>query len=131
MRYLLNRISCLLLACCAIAYCMQAQDDSDDMGTFDVELGSTFISNMAIHRHGESAIAMHSLKNHRIFPEHRHNKKYQSGKHHPFKVIVPQRETNNTALYISSSIHNPVIPPGYQYLFFREINPPPPRHIAC
>ncbi len=93
-----------------------------DADGYDVELdGDAVISNSA----GYDLPLTHTT---RIFPEHHHNKKYQTGKHISFKVIVPETTLPTKDIVAYKNDKLPIaMPKKYAYLFFQEINPPPPK----
>jgi hypothetical protein len=57
-----------------------------------------------------------------------HSHKGQVPKFISFEIILPALHV--FAFHgIQPVVHNSAIPPGYSFLFYREINPPPPK--AC
>ncbi|RYE24279.1 MAG: hypothetical protein EOP51_07860 [Sphingobacteriales bacterium] len=93
-----------------------------DVDGYDVEVdGGTVISNSGDYEipQQERIVTM--------FPEHHHNKKFQTNKHITFETVLPQIKLPvDTAIYCSKE-QSIVIPEEYAYLFFEEINPPPPK----
>ncbi len=100
----------------------QISDVPDEEG-FSVEQGRTEIENTGY----DSPFDPISHKNASILPEHRHNKKFQSVKHIDLKVVVPQLVFPAAYVYYDEVVNTPVLPDSYQYLYYREINPPPPK----
>jgi len=131
MRYLFNRICCLLFACCIFTCIVGTYNDADDLDSFDVELGDTYISSAHdANRFDRESYPLPTEKRHHVLPEHRHNKKYQNSKFHSFKTIVPETVQTHIVTYTEEPAAYATTHSVYKYLFFREINPPPPRHCA-
>jgi len=53
--------------------------------------------------------------------------KFNIGKHLSFKIVLPQKEDVSFPTLPDDIGYNVAIPENYDYLFFREINPPPPK----
>lgn len=117
------RIFCLLFALNVMALGVQAQDDGDDDG-FSVELD---LDQVNIHATGYDS--PYDMTSHKavMFPEHKHSKKFQSVKHINFKVIVPQFVIPAIFQVYDVAVNTPVLPHQYKFLFYRKINPPPPK----
>lgn len=115
------RFICLLVTMHIFALTASAEAGLDADG-YDVELdGDAIFSNS-----GEYSIP-HQYHITHIVPVHHHNKKLQTNKHVSFKTILSEIELPQVpALYYSDS-QPIVIPEEYTYLFFKEINPPPPK----
>jgi len=107
---------------------VQANDvdgDADD-NTFDLELGATSFS-QAPGYHDFQALQTQQEKVTHSFSENHHNKKYQPGRHISVQLFLSFSEYKQP-LYIYPVLqHTPAVFPAYRYLYFREINPPPPK----
>lgn len=121
----IGRFFCLLLVLQVFILTAHADDMDDD--EFVIEQGITVISapnhnnalmmdQSMIHRHKET----------RILPDH-HNKKYQIGKHISVQTVVTRTPDIHFHSFYESIVHTPSVPEDYRYIFFREINPPPPK----
>ncbi|OJW83460.1 MAG: hypothetical protein BGO69_08275 [Bacteroidetes bacterium 46-16] len=81
------------------------------------------------HHHGGQHLNSSSdhKKNNFSSSDHRHNKKYNNGRHISLDLYFDFE--NNSRVFIPSEAIalTPLISPHYRYLFYREINPPPPK----
>lgn len=117
-----GRFLCLLVTLHVFVLTARAEASLDADG-YDIELdGDAVISN------GESSDLPIKPATH-IFPEHHHNKKYQTGKHISFKVIISETKIAITYVAYKDNETPVVMPEKYAYLFFQEINPPPPKAL--
>ena len=53
--------------------------------------------------------------------------KFNIGKHLPFKIVLPATSKNQSTGILADVAHMHRLPNGYSYLYFTEINPPPPK----
>jgi hypothetical protein len=95
---------------------------SIDENGIDVELGNTSIkspkqNDNLFHCHQKKQVITHS-KGH---------KKFHGGKHIGFEVTLVIKPFQYTSFLDATSFHTPLVNNDYDYLFFQEINPPPPK----
>ncbi len=103
-------------------------DDMDDCDyDFDISLTQTVIH---VH-HKEIKDLEHAPVQTHVSQDHKHPKKYQSVKHISFKVVVPVALKLQHPVVPDQAVRKPVIPKNYEYLFCREINPPPPKQFVA
>jgi hypothetical protein len=108
---------------------VQANDTDDD---FDLEPGYTTINQIDDQAAGYNDMnqqQQQQQKNPVLFSDHHHSKKYQPGKHISVQLFLGFSDYAPPPCFYTSITHTPAIYPAYRYLYFREINPPPPK--AC
>jgi len=105
---------------------VQADEADDNDMSFDVELGYTTITQQIGYTEAVSMQEHHEKKT-QILPEHNHNKKLLAGKHISVQLFLIVSDFRQPFYTFPVIIHTPAIPPAYRYLYFREINPPPPK----
>jgi hypothetical protein len=107
---------------------VQANDADDD---FDLELGYTTINQVNDQAAGynDAGRQEQQQKTPVLFSDHHHSKKYQIGKHISVQLFLSFTGYVPAPCFYTSITHIAAIYPAYRYLYFREINPPPPK--AC
>lgn len=100
-------------------------EDAADEG-FDLELGYTTINTPDSYT--EADMPQHQEKPVRILSEHHHSKKYQTGKHISVQLYLKLEPVRSLLSVHEPVAHTPAMYPAYRYLYFREINPPPPKN---
>src|SRR6185437_13766757 len=90
---------------------------------FDTDPSSSYVISKS-HKSLENDNPTHSTS---LSSQDKIPHKYNIGKHLSFKVILPQKEDVSFPITLSDIAYNVAIPENYDYLFFREINPPPPK----
>jgi hypothetical protein len=95
----------------------------------DVTTGHAVFQQYHLHGTHELSANLQHKKESSFLSDHKHGKKYRGGKHVSPDIYFSA--FSNPALpRVSQGIaFTPAIPKHYRYLFFREINPPPPK--AC
>jgi hypothetical protein len=99
-----------------------AHDQSIDQNGIDVELGSTAIKNQK-----QDGNFSHLHKKGQVIERHNGHKKFHTAKHISFEVTLATKLLDEAPSIDATSIHTPSAQQEYDYLFYREINPPPPQ----
>jgi len=123
------RIFCIVLCMHMFVVGVQANDVDDN--AFDLELGYTAISQSIDHLPGITATDHQQPQQQnlsQLFSDHHHSKKYQAGKHISIQLFLGFSDYRPSFHLSPLTIHTPAVCPAYRYLYFREINPPPPRY---
>jgi hypothetical protein len=59
--------------------------------------------------------------------KHKHPRKMHVAKHISLKLAVPTTDASYHLNLLETIAFTPSLPDAYRFLFFREINPPPPK----
>lgn len=100
-----------------------AHDQSIDPNGIDVELGST-----SIKSEKQDGNFSHLHKKGQAIERHKGHKKLHIAKHVSFEVTLVTKPLEETPFMDATCIHTPSAQDDYHYLFYREINPPPPEN---
>ena len=76
--------------------------------------------------HHAAGAARHEKEN-SCASDHKQGKKYRNVKHISFELYFSTADVAQIFTPDASLVFTPTIPKHYRYLFFEEINPPPPR----
>lgn len=79
------------------------------------------------HQYAAHTNAQDHKKDNCFSSDHKHSKKYNSGKHNSSEIYFHIPDDATMFLPSEAITLTPNIPTHYRYLFYREINPPPPR----
>lgn len=60
--------------------------------------------------------------------KHKHPRKMHVAKHITLKLAVPSMDEDYHINLLAAASFTPSLPDAYRFLFFREINPPPPKN---
>jgi len=90
------------------------------------------MSHFSIDKHSNTGKAAQQIKNEDGGPQSNYSKDHLPTKGKEIKFITFQYVVNNIPLvpfipFVSNNYHN-ILTTDYSYLFFREINPPPPKY---
>lgn len=111
---------------------MQHKEGVKGMDGFDANLtGNVRVQQQTEHGHlAASGNEERSLT--KLLPEHKHNRKYQVVKFISIEIILPETPQAQPLIFFDAlPAHTPRLPKVYNYLFFREINPPPPDQLSA
>ena len=104
-----------------------ARADEMVFDPIDVLTGNASFQQSNHHAPQHMGNATQRRKESSFFSDHKNGKKYRGGKHITFELFFSLPECPAIFLPYSDFVFRPVISKDYRYLFFREINPPPPK----
>jgi hypothetical protein len=119
--YIVQFISILLLLC---FYFLDVQEDKGYDMHFNIDSSSSYIIKKPT---SQPYSAQNNTDITSVSSKDKNSHKFNLGKNISFKIVLPQAfivipyTTTEVITYTSP------IPESYDYLFFREINPPPPK----
>jgi len=118
--YFVQFIGMLVLMC---GYFLSDQPDSVSVMHFATDSSASYV--LSSHRNdikGHNTTIATASSN-----ENNANHKYNHTKRVSFAITLPQRLQTPVVYTYFNITHTPALPDGYNYLFYREINPPPPK----
>lgn len=120
--YIVQFMSILLLLC---MYFIDAREDKAYDMHFNTDSSSSYVIKKATsHPFSKS----HNVRAQAMSSTDKGTTKNSIEKNISYRVIIPQNIAATTPFAAADVVaHTSPIPDGYDYLFYREINPPPPK----
>lgn len=116
----LASISCMLLTLCL--YIEMAHTPDVDPNGINIEAGM----HTALHKQNNPDFSNARRSHNKILIDHKNHKRIQHAKHIGFDAVVA-KNISIPILYVSTRDNLISVVRDYHYLYYREINPPPPK----
>lgn len=115
---------------CTILMVLSATYAGAEEVNFDLlDINTSHASFQQSRRHGDQHLnaAQRSRENSLNTDHNKHSKKYRGGKHNPSPAFFNAPLNSGAFVVYPNLVLTPSVPVQYRYIFYREINPPPPK----
>jgi hypothetical protein len=97
----------------------------------DTEDNAVIQQGVACLQFYEAEQSVEHTKNTGFYPEQRSGKKTRDAKYVSFELFFNSEELKQVTNIENDQKFTPSISKSYNYLFYKEINPPPPKFAVC
>lgn len=120
--YIVQSLSILLLLC---MYFIDARQDKACDMHFNTDSSSSYVIKKATNHPFSRS---HNVRGQAMSSTDKGTTKSNIGKNISYNIFIPQNIAATFPFVAADvAVHASPIPEGYDYLFYREINPPPPK----
>ena len=92
-----------------------------------IDINTGHVSFQQTRSHGCQQLSDRSQHKNSPTADQKHSKKYRSGKHYSSTLFFSLSDDNSILIHYPDLAFTPSLPAQYRYIFYREINPPPPK----
>jgi hypothetical protein len=107
-------------------FIISAHTEGIDTNSFDLEYGEVSVSQQPNHNYQSINEATHKRQE-SIATDQHHSKKSGHSKQIITHLAIIPKQVATIYTSIKTIVQTPTVPKTYKFLFYQEINPPPPK----